>query len=916
MFGAMAVGYGRRAHAACSPTGPGTYTCAGAITTSQILQGSPLTVTTTAPFSLLAATGTGISLKSYSGITFSDSSGSVIRSGMVFPDGGGDGIYARQRAGPGNLTITTNSAVTGAYSGIYALNHGYGLLSITSTSTAKGFGGLQYGIAGRSYSNLASGVRIYVNNAYGGFDGVDAETNAGSVLVKTTGNVAGNVVGVRARNNHGNGLTIVTAGSVTGGYAGVAGQMGNGYLPTDAVGPLSITVTGRVTAKSLNTPYSTGYGVLARNYGLDGSSTTITVSSTGFVQGKTAGIAVNSPHATSPFDHEPITITNNGTVQNLSSKATDLAITTTGSPATITNNGLLTGVVDLSAPKPNSMTNNGTWNTAGGVNNFGRADVLTNATAGTIYAAAASGASGPTTTKFNGLASFVNAGLLTAHNGVVGDQIVVNGNFIGAGGSIGLDTRLGGDASPTDKLIVNGNASGSTNLFIYNTGGLGALTMKGIEVVEVGGTSTASAFQLGQIVAAGAFAYNLAEGSGGWFLQSTFTPPEPPTPPNPPKPPPPVLPSFRAEVPVYLAVPELANMLGFAMIDNYDARMGGEPRFGSAGSRPAMGPPPCSSLTPAEAKKAMLTGRGCATPADEAELTLEHLPLGWARVFGVTGEQQPGGRPSASLSTPFLNGKGPQFNASYGGFQVGADLLGGSAYGGFDKAGLYLGYANAFANVDQVYSAAKAGSVTVNAYSGGAYWTHVAAQGWWLDGVAQATWFEDAKGSTPNTGMSVSGSALTVSLESGYPSRPYPNWTVEPQGQLIFQYARMGSGADAFGVTSFGETNDFRGRIGVKASYVAQNFVGGVSPATFWGRINLWHDFLASPPSATFATLTGTFSTTIDGTLGQTFGEIDLGVDAHLTQTVSLFGFGFYDHSVDGGSSWSAGGKAGVKIQF
>ena len=285
----------------------------------------------------------------------------------------------------------------------------------------------------------------------------------------------------------------------------------------------------------------------------------------------------------------------------------------------------------------------------------------------------------------------------------------------------------------------------------------------------------------------------------------------PPTPPEPPKPPPPVLPSFRAEVPVYLAVPELANMLGFAMIDNYDARMGGEPRFGSAGSRPGMGPPPCSSLTPAEAKKAMLTGRGCATPADEAELTLEHLPLGWARVFGVTGEQQPGGRPSASLSTPFLNGKGPQFSASYDGFQVGADLFGGSAYGGFDRAGLCVGYADAFAGVEQVYSAVKAGTVTLNAYSGGAYWMHVAPQGWWLDGVAQATWFEDAKGSTPNAGMSVSGSAVTVSLESGYPSRPYPNWTVEPQGQLIFQYAQMGSGADAFGVTSFADTNDRRG---------------------------------------------------------------------------------------------------------
>ena len=869
----------------------------------------------------------------------------------------GDGIRAEEYHGA--LTITVQSVSTGAGAAIDASNFGAKPLTITATGKVSGRGvenPYELGDGDGIRASSLGGLTITTNSVYGQKEGIVAgNIGPGDVTITSTQDVAAkdgpaiaatnwiygrsltinvqNVTsdqdsGIVAHNYTRGPLTITTSGKVSAGgdfgihavsYAGdlainsravysaedaIRASVYRGYFSTATPQAVNITAAGPTNGAS-------GAGIRVINEGPTGSSTSITVTSTGIVRGLSAGVNATSRYGA------PITITNNGVIENVSGLSTDPAILTSSGKAGVVNNGVITGGIKLSGSYANNLMNNGTWNAAGAVADFGGSATITNSAAGTIYAAAAaSGADAPVTTRFNNLATFNNAGLLNAHNGVVGDQIVIDGNFLGAGGSVALDTRLGGDASATDKLIVNGNASGSTNLFIYNAGGLGTLTTKGIEVVQVAGTSAAGSFQLGQIVAAGAFAYNLEEGSGGWFLQSTFIPP---TPPNPPIPPMPVLPSFRAEVPVYLAMPELANMLGFAMIDNHDARIGGELRFGGdspPNSPVTAGPPPCSSLTPADAKQAMQTGQGCATPADQAALALELLPLGWARVFGVTGEQRPGGRPSASLSTPFLNGNGPQFSASYGGFQVGADLLGGSVYGGFDKAGLYVGYANAFADVEQVYSAVKAGTVTLNAYSGGAYWTHVAPQGWWLDGVAQGTLFEDARGSTPNAGMSVSGSAFTVSLESGYPSRPYPNWTVEPQGQLIFQYAQMGSGADAFGVTSFGETNDFRGRIGVKASCVAQNFVGGVSPATFWGRINLWHDFLASPPSATFATLTGAFPTTIDGTLGQTFGEIDLGVDAHLTQTVSLFGFGFYDHSVDGGSSWSAGGKAGLKIQF
>ena len=115
-------------------------------------------------------------------------------------------------------------------------------------------------------------------------------------------------------------------------------------------------------------------------------------------------------------------------------------------------------------------------------------------------------------------------------------------------------------------------------------------------------------------------------------------------------------------------------------------------------------------------------------------------------------------RASLSSATPFLNSKGPQYSASYGGFEAGVDLWRQTSRDGArDAAGLFIGYLAAFADVDQVYSSARAGTVTMNAYSGGAYWTHFAPEGWYIDSVLQGTWFGQAHGGTNATGMSVSG---------------------------------------------------------------------------------------------------------------------------------------------------------------
>jgi type V secretory pathway adhesin AidA len=73
-------------------------------------------------------------------------------------------------------------------------------------------------------------------------------------------------------------------------------------------------------------------------------------------------------------------------------------------------------------------------------------------------------------------------------------------NYAGADGTIGLNTFLGADGSPSDLLVVNGGtATGSTNLRITNAGGPGAYTTaNGILVVDAvnGGATANDAFTL------------------------------------------------------------------------------------------------------------------------------------------------------------------------------------------------------------------------------------------------------------------------------------------------------------------------------------------------------------------------------------------------------------------------------------
>ncbi|EDT1456701.1 fibronectin-binding autotransporter adhesin ShdA [Salmonella enterica subsp. enterica serovar Ramatgan] len=117
----------------------------------------------------------------------------------------------------------------------------------------------------------------------------------------------------------------------------------------------------------------------------------------------------------------------------------------------------------------------------------------------------------------------INMGAMTSgsSSSTPGNTLYVDGDYTGNGGSLYLNTVLGDDDSATDKLVITGDASGTTDLYINGIGD-GAQTTNGIEVVDVGGVSTSDAFVLKNEVNASLYTYRLYwnESDNDWYLAS------------------------------------------------------------------------------------------------------------------------------------------------------------------------------------------------------------------------------------------------------------------------------------------------------------------------------------------------------------------------------------------------------------
>ena len=486
-----------------------------------------------------------------------------------------------------------------------------------------------------------------------------------------------------------------------------------------------------------------------------------------------------------------------------------------------------------------------------------------------------------------------NSGLIQIAGVGIGNTLTVTGDYIGQGGTIALNTFLGTDGSPSDRLIVDGGtASGTTALQVTNVGGPGASTTSdGILLIDAinGGTTASGAFSLAGPAAAGAREYFLFRGgvTGGttqdWYLRSALDPAAPPPEPAPGTPPLPIptvdnpvpVPPNRGATPVVVGPGEMIILY-----------------------RPEV---PTYSVVPPALRYATLSTLGTfhERRGEQSVLTTgDNFSAAWGRVFGQDVEQSWSGTVD------------PSIDGSVWGGQIGLDILRrDSGNGHRDTAGVFFGYSNINADVKGQalgWNNLDVGDMNADTTSVGAYWTHIGPSGWYVDGVLMSSWFNGSAQSDRGVGVDTDGSGITASLEGGYPIPIAQDWVLEPQGQIIFQHLDVDDQNDGFSTVNFDTDDSWTGRVGLRLQGNLQTSAGLMQP---YLKANLWHGF-----DGTDNVRFGTDLISTD--FGGTSLELGGGLVAAVTQDVSLFATADYTFDVSGENQRIIEGNVGLRVKW
>lgn len=123
----------------------------------------------------------------------------------------------------------------------------------------------------------------------------------------------------------------------------------------------------------------------------------------------------------------------------------------------------------------------------------------------------------------------VLSGSIVMQNDTAGDTLTV-GDYTSGGGRLDIDTVLGSSSSESDTLIIQGIATGTTEIDINNIGGTGALTTgNGILIVLTSGNGDAEFVLANGPIRVGDYVYMLVQSGNNWYLQSKISPVQIPT---------------------------------------------------------------------------------------------------------------------------------------------------------------------------------------------------------------------------------------------------------------------------------------------------------------------------------------------------------------------------------------------------
>lgn len=511
-----------------------------------------------------------------------------------------------------------------------------------------------------------------------------------------------------------------------------------------------------------------------------------------------------------------------------------------------------------------------------------------------------------------------NSGIvdLTRNNTRTDDALTVQGNYVGSSGRLLLQSVVGADYSPSDKLVVsNGSLSGGTVITVTNVGGLGALTqLNGIQLVQAQGStvSTDNAFTLSAPISAGAYDYYLFKGGvtagteNSWYLRSAVVAPQVVSVPNPDPTQPPILVPVVA-TPVLAAITPLAASSGApgtptpavisATLPALPAAMAG------AAPIPLYRPevPTWSVLPPAAAQLSLnALGTFHDRQGDQRLLTeVGAFGAGWGRVYGKNLEQTWAGTVT------------PQLDGSLSGFQVGNDLYSSQTTGGqTQRVGFFVGHSRLQGDVDgfnEGFHNNSAGKIKLEGDSYGLYWTLTDPHGGYLDTVVMGTRFDGDNHSVRGVKLDNRGHALTLSAEAGYPFPINHTWVIEPQAQVIHQKISLDNQNDGISKVSFDSDGSWIGRLGVRLKGRFQ--VSGL-PVEPYVRANLWHTF-SGTDSVTFGD-----NDVITTEQKSSTADLGLGVVLTLDRAVSVYASTDYSSNIDSNDLRGVVGNVGIRLSW
>jgi outer membrane autotransporter protein len=508
---------------------------------------------------------------------------------------------------------------------------------------------------------------------------------------------------------------------------------------------------------------------------------------------------------------------------------------------------------------------------------------------------------------------------LAAANGTTGNQLNVGGNYVGNNGQLIVNTVMnaGGAASNqfTDRLVIGGNASGSTTV-IVKPSGLGALTVgDGIKVVQVNGSAAAGTFHMLAPVQAGAYQYLLYQGGSGrpsdFYLRSALeSVPVTPTPPVTPVTPPvaPVTP-VTPTPPVTPATPATPTAPASPTTPIITAVNPGSAAAGNASAAIAYRPAVVGySMTPSLNLDYGFTilSRLHERVGDIASLENAQGTYGngvWGRLGGQNLNANSGDRFSADERTFFAQfGKDWTLSTNQGGGSTHAGVTAtiGSTSATFDDSARSVNPA----------LTTGTGSVETQAQSLGGYWTKYLHDGSYVDAVAQLTHYHNKYGDVYGGGASQNGFGTGLSGEVGKPFLiGSTTIAIEPQAQLMYQYLHLNGFNDNISPVSSTSSNALRGRVGFrlfKANLTTDAKTGAATP---YFTADVLHDFL-TPGN------TSVDGAPFNGALSKTWYEVGVGVTTSMGRSSEMYANVKYSRNLGGDYRQGVFGQVGYKYSW